>query len=329
MKQSPAKRATITDVAREAGVSLKTVSRVMNGVQTVDAKMREDVLAAAKQLGYRPHRGAAMMRSGRSYMVGMIIRDMTNPFYSTVAAGAADEAEEHRCLLITCSSEGSPERQEQLAEAVFAQRPAGLLVTPTRGTGGTIAAEVAMGTPVVAVDEYLDGLVVDSVSFDNRRAARGAVSTAVRMGRRRFAALSDSASLATMPLRVAGATEALKENGLAFGQGHVLTDIHTEPEARAAAARLLSVAEPPDAIFCANNVSAIGAAAEIHERGLDVAIVVFDEFPLSRTLPFPVVAVDHDDREMGRAAARLLFRRIAEPGRPIENVIIPTTLRTH
>ncbi|TRY18995.1 LacI family transcriptional regulator [Tessaracoccus rhinocerotis] len=327
--RTPPKRATITDVARDAGVSLKTVSRVMNGVPTVDARMREDVLAAAKRLGYRPHRGAATMRSGRSSMVGMIIRDMTNPFYSTVAAGAADEAEEHHCLLITCSSEGSPQRQAELAEAVFAQRPGGLLITPTRGTDATIAAEVAMGTPVVAVDERLDGLTVDTVSFDNHRAARGAVAAAIRMGRRRFAALSDSDALATMPLRVAGATEALTEGGLAFGQGHVLTGIHTEPEARAAAAQLLSVAEPPDAIFCANNVSAIGAAAEIHQRGLDVAIVVFDEFPLSRTLPFPVVAIDHDDREMGRAAARLLFRRVAEPSRPVENVVIPTTLRTH
>lgn len=323
------KRATITDVAREAGVSLKTVSRVMNGVQTVDRRMREDVLVAAKRLGYRPHRGAAMMRSGRSSTVGMIIRDMTNPFYSTVAAGAADEVEKHGCLLITCSSEGSPERQEQLAEAVFAQRPGGLLVTPTRGTGGTIAAEVAMGTPVVAIDETLDGLEVDSVTFDNHRAARNAVRAAIGLGRQRFAALSDSDALATMPLRLAGATEALTEAGLAFGPGQVITGVHTEPEARDATAQLLQVSEPPDAIFCANNVSAVGAAAEIHHRGLDVAVVVFDEFPLSRTLPFPVVAVDHDDREMGRAAARLLFRRIADPGREVENVIIPTTLRTH
>lgn len=326
---TPPKRATITDVARDAGVSLKTVSRVMNGVQSVDARMRDEVLAAAKRLGYRPHRGAAMMRSGRSSTVGMIIRDMTNPFYSTVAAGAADEAEEHSCLLITCSSEGSPEREEQLAEAVFAQRPGGLLITPTRGTGETIAAEVAMGTPVVAVDERLDGPAVDTVTFDNHRAARAAVAAAIDLGRRRFGALSDYESLATMPLRLAGATEALSGRGLGFGPGHVLTDIHTEPEARAAAAKLLSTAERPDAIFCANNVAAIGAAAEIHQRGLDVAIVVFDEFPLSRTLPFPVVAVDHDDREMGRAAARLLFRRIADPGRPVENVIIPTTLRMH
>lgn len=323
------KRATITDVARDAGVSLKTVSRVMNGVPTVDAKLRDEVLAAAKRLGYRPHRGAAMMRSGRSYMVGMIIRDMTNPFYSTVAAGAADEAEAHRCLLITCSSEGSPERQEQLAEAVFAQRPRGLLVTPTRGTSSNIGAEVAMGTPVVAVDEPLDGIAVDSVTFDNHRAASGAVAAAVQMGRRRFAVLSESESLATMPLRVAGATEALRESGLTLDPNRVLTGIHSEAEARVAAAQLLGVAEPPEAMFCANNVSAIGAAAEIHRRGLDVAIVVFDEFPLSRTLPFPVIAVDHDDREMGRAAARLLFRRIAEPTRPIETVIIPTTLRTH
>ena len=323
------KRATITDVAREAGVSLKTASRVMNGVPTVAPTMRDQVLGAAKRLGYRPHRGAAMMRSGRSDMVGMIIRDMTNPFYSTVAAGAADEAEEHSCLLITCSSEGSGERQEQLAEAVFDQRPRGLLITPTRGHSDIIATELALGTPVVAVDETLDGIEVDSVTFDNRGAAREAVAAAVAMGRRRFASLSDADSLSNMPVRVQGAREALAAGGLEFDPELMFKDLHTESQARAAAARVLGGAELPDAIFCANNVSAIGAAAEIHSRGLDVALVVFDEFPLSRTLPFPVIAVDHDDREMGRAAARLLFERISSPERPLQHLTVTTTLRTH
>lgn len=323
------RRATLTDVALEARVSIKTASRVINGIETVAPHMRDQVLAAASQLGYRPHRGAATMRSGTSDMVGMIIRDMSNQFYSSLAAGAADEAEVHGCLVITCSSEGSPAREAQLAEAVFSQRPRGLLITPTAVTAPLIRTEVSFGTPVVAIDEPLEGLDVDSVSFDNVRTTREAVRAAVSTGRQDFAILSDSLALRTMAPRIHGVQEALAGSGLAVRPGMAITDIHTESQARAATARILSSARPPDAIFCANNVSALGAAAEIHTSGLDVAIVAFDEFPLSHTQSSPVLVIEHDDRAMGAMAARLLFERLADPGRATRHIIVDTSLRIH
>ncbi|MGV8847199.1 LacI family DNA-binding transcriptional regulator [Tessaracoccus sp.] len=323
------RRATLTDVALEARVSIKTASRVINGIETVAPHMRDQVLAAASQLGYRKHRGAATMRSGTSDMVGMIIRDMSNHFYSSLAAGAADEAEVHGCLVITCSSEGSPEREAQLAEAVFSQRPRGLLITPTAVTAPLIRTEVSFGTPVVALDEPLEGLDVDSVSFDNLRTTREAVRAAVSTGRQDFAILSDSLALRTMAPRIHGVREALAGSGLEVRPGMAITDIHTEAQARAATARILSSARPPDAIFCANNVSALGAAAEIHTSGLDVAIVAFDEFPLSHTQSGPVLVIEHDDRAMGAMAARLLFERLADPGRATRHIIVDTSLRVH
>lgn len=323
------RRATLTDVARHARVSLKTASRVINRVDSVAPELREQVLSAAQELGYRPHRGAASMRSGTSDMVGMVIRDMCNDFYSTLAAGAADEAEQHGCLLITCSSEGSSEREEKLVEAVFAQRPRGLLMTPTARTAQLVAAEWAMGTPVVAVDEPLTDVEVDTVAFDNFGASREAVAAAVGLGRRRFAMLSDTVSIRTMAPRLAGAAAALSEAGLTAEPSRHAGDLHSVPEARAATARLLSGAEPPDALFCANNISALGAAAEIHVRGLDVAIVSFDDFPLSHTQNGPVLVIEHDSRDMGRRAARLVFERLADPTRPVQHVTIPTTLRVH
>lgn len=320
------KRATLTDVAREAGVSLKTASRVLNGVPSVADELRERVLAAAQGLSYRPHRGAATMRSGTSDMVGMVIRDMANIFYSRLAAGVADEAGRHGCLVITCSSEGLSEREEKLLEAVFSQRPRGLIITPTAQASPLMVAEAALGCPVVAVDEPLKGLDVDTVTFDNVRACREAVTAALDLGRSDFAILSDSDRIGTMEPRVRGARAALAERGLSPAPERTATDVHTVEQAREATVRLLSTDNPPDAIFCANNVSALGAAPEIHARGLDVAIVAFDDFPLSQTLPHPVVVVEHDDRAMGREAARLLFERIARPERPLHHVTIPTNL---
>lgn len=323
------RRATLTDVAHRARVSIKTASRVINGVESVAPELRDQVLSAAQQLGYRPHRGAATMRSGTSDMVGMVIRNMCNEFYSTMAAGAAEEAERHGCLLITVSSEGSSTREEKLVEAVFAQRPRGLLITPTPTTAALVRAEVAMGTPVVAVDEPLTGVEVDTVAFDNLDASRDAVSAAVELGRRRFAMLSDTPQIRTMVPRLEGADTALRAAGLTTESSWRVGGLHTVSEARAATAGLLSTDDPPDAIFCANNVSALGAAAEIHVRGLDVALVAFDDFPLSHTQNYPVLIIEHDDREMGRTAARLLFERLADPQRPIQQVVIPTTLRIH
>lgn len=323
------RRATLTDVAKDAGVSLKTASRVINGIETVAPHMTAQVLEAATRLGYRPHRGAATMRSGTSDMVGMIIRDMSNDFYSALAAGAAEEAEKHGCLVITCSSEGSPEREAKLAEAVFSQRPRGLLITPTPTTASLIRTEIALGTPVVSIDEPLDDLNVDSVSFDNLNASRDAVTAAIALGRRDFAVLSDSAALRTMKPRVRGVREALAGSNLRVRPHLAVKDIHTESQARAAAARILAMPEPPDAIFCANNVGALGAAAEIHNSGLDVALVAFDDFPLSHTQGGPVLVVEHDDRAMGAMAARLLFERLADPTLVARHVTVETTLRIH
>ncbi|GAA4889369.1 LacI family DNA-binding transcriptional regulator [Tessaracoccus lubricantis] len=323
------RRATLTDVADAAQVSLKTASRVINGVATVHPELRDRVLEAASMLAYRPHRGAATMRSGTSDMVGMVIRDMANIFYSRVAAGAADVAGEQECLVITCSSEGVADQEAKLLEAVFAQRPRGLLITPTATPQPLILAEMALGCAVVAIDEPLVGLDVDSVSFDNYGASREALGAALELGRNRFAILSDTDRLATMPPRIQGAKDALAERGLGVLPEMEIRTAHTDEQAHEAIVGLLSLAEPPDAVFCANNISALAAASEVRARGLDVAIVAFDNFPLSHTLPQPVVLVEHDDREMGRAAARLLFERLTDPGRETHHLTMRTQVRRY
>lgn len=325
---STQKRATLTDVAELAQVSLKTASRVINEIPTVTPELRDRVLEATRALGYRPHRGAAAMRSGTSDMVGMIIRDMANSFYSHVAAGAAEVAGEHGCLTIMCSSEGSAEGEQRLLEAVFAHRPRGLIISPSSPASPLMLAEATMGCAIVAVDEPLVGLEVDTVSFNNYADSYRAVAAALDLGRERFAILSDTDHLATMPARVHGAREALASRGLHVRPQLTARDVHTVEDAHKAARMMLQLDEPPDVFFCANNVASVGAASEIHSSGLDVAIVAFDAFPLSHTLPNPVIVVEHDDREMGRMAARLLFDRLSDPVRPFQQLIVPTTL-TH
>lgn len=321
------RRSTLTDVAHAAGVSLKTASRVLNGVDTVAEPLRDRVQAAAIQLDYRPNRAAAMMRSGRSGMIGMLMRDLSNQFYSTLAAGAADVAEAHGRLLITSSSEGSLARQAKLLDAVLAQRPEGLLITPAPGHDPLLARE-SISVPMVSVDERPAGVDMDSVTFDNRGGAARGVAAAADLDRRRFAIISHGHQLGTMPARIDGARTALAERGLPVADNLVIDDADSVPVARRVTEGLLDLASPPDVIFCANNVVAIGAAEVITRRQADVAIVSFDDFAFSGALTIPVVIVDHDTRSMGRAAAELLFSRIEHPERPVEHLIIPTTVRT-
>lgn len=323
------RRATLSDVAAAAEVSIKTASRVINGVETVAPALRDRVREAVETLGYRPHRGAAAIRSGTSDMIGMVIRDMANSFYSMLAAGVGDITGQRGCLLITCSSEGDPVQEKKLAEAVFSHRPRGVLITPTLEPQPLIAAEVRLGTPVVAIDEPISGLKVDTVSFANYDATIEAVNVAIELGRTRFAILSDTDRLGTMPKRVEGAKHALSLRGLHVEPEMELRTAHTVEQATQLIGSILSLPKPPDAVFCANNVSALAAASVIHATGLDVAVVAFDRFPMSHALSQPVIVVEHDDREMGREAARLLFRRIDNPYADIRSVTIGTTIRRY
>ncbi len=321
------RRATLNDVAREAGVSIKTASRVLSGVETVNQTLRDKVQRAAAGLDYRPNRAAAMMRSGRSDMVGMIIRDLSNPFYSTLAAGVGDIAERHGRLLITCSSEGTPHRQSSLIEAVMSQRPVGLIITPTTGTDRQLISEADRRTPIVAVDELPTGIDIDTVTFDNSRGSRSGVATAVKLGRRNFVTISAGPQLTTMGPRVAGAAEALSAAGLPVRPTVDVIGPNTTDTARTAAYSVLDGPERPDAIFCTNNVVALGVAEAIVERQADVAIVSFDDFSLSSTMPVPVIVIDHDTRQMGRAAATLLFARLDDPQLAPQHLRIATSIR--
>lgn len=322
------RRPTLTDVAARSGVSLKTVSRVINGVETVSPELAARVHAAVEALGYRHNRMAAMLRSGRSEMIGVIIRDMTNPFYSSLAAGAADVAEQHRTLVFTAASDGDPAREQALLEQMLDRRVDGVILTPADSPNPTLKGEAA-GTPMVAVDVSAQGVDLDLVAFDNVADTRRAMTAAIEAGHRRFAMILDSYELRTMEARAAGAHEALAAAGLELDPELVRPGHHTIEAAARVAAELLDRADPPDAVFCANNIAALGVASEIRRRRARTAIVAFDDFPLSSTLPNPVFCVVHDPRQMGATAARLLFDRIADPDREVRRETMPTTLTIH
>ena len=316
----------MVDVARAAGVSLKTVSRVVNDVPTVHPDLTERVLAAATQLGFRRNHIARTLRAGRSTAtIGLLIEDLANPFYSAIAAEVSATARGHETALITASSEEDPTAARDLLLDLCQRRVDGLIVVPAGYDHAFLRPEVEMGTPVVFLDRPAGGLLADTVLLDNRGGAREAVDHLLAEGHHRIGVLLDSADIYTTGERALGARDAL---GDAYDKSLVRYGAHDPALAAAAASELLDTADPPTAFFCANNRVTVGALGEIWRRRVDVAIAGFDDLELADLMPRPLTLVSYDTRSLARTAADALFRRIAGDTSPPATFTIPTRLST-
>jgi LacI family transcriptional regulator len=324
---APPRRPTMVDVAREAGVSIKTVSRVINNAPHVHPEMADRVLAAASALGFRRNGIAHTLRSGRpTATIGMVIEDIANPFYSTVAAAAAEVAREHDTLLITASSEEDPERERQLLADLCSRRVDGLLVVPAGFDHAFLRLEVQMGMSVVFLDRPAGGLVADTVLLDNSGGARAGVQRLIAQGHRRIAVLLDSMAVYTMRERLAGAQEALAAARLPYDTSLIRDGVRDPQTAARTTGELLDLADPPTAFFSTNNRISVGIVQELWRRGSDAALVGFDDFELSHLMPRPLTVIAYDAREVGRHAARLLFRRIDGDRSWPSTTVLPTRL---
>jgi LacI family transcriptional regulator len=301
----------MNDVARAAGVSLKTVSRVVNGEITVAPALVARVRAAVATLGYRPHIGASMLRRNdpRTQTIGLLVEDVGNPFSAVLHRAVEDEARPRGVHVLTGSLDENPDRERDLARA-FARRLAdGLILAPAGPDQSYLATELPPGTPVVFVDRPATGFAGDSVQATNLAGATGAVRHLIAYGHRRIAFLGDLARIPTARSRRQGYLAAVAEAGL---RPHVLYEATGSPAAEAATLRLLEGPDPPTALFTSQNLITIGAVRALRRLGRhrDVALVGFDDFPLADLLEPAITVVAQDPAAMGRTAARALFERI-------------------
>ncbi|MER7894488.1 LacI family DNA-binding transcriptional regulator [Micromonospora sp. NPDC094482] len=318
----------MVDVAARAGVSLKTVSRVVNNAPYVQRELAERVLAAATELGFRRNHLASSLRSGRTTAtIGLLIEDIANPFYATIAGAAAEVARQHDTMLIIASSEEEPERERELLSDLCARRVDGLLVVPAGDDHSFLRAEVELGIPVVFLDRPAGGLPADTVLLDNRGGARSGVARLIEAGHRRVAILFDSTSVYTMRERLAGAREALAAAGATADDDRLIRGGVRDPETAArVVGELLDQPDPPTAFFSLNNRITLGAVEELHRRGSDAALLGFDDFDVARLLPYPLTVIAYDTRKLARTAAELLFGRIEGDRCAPRSLLIPTEL---
>jgi LacI family transcriptional regulator len=318
-------RPTMNDVARTAGVSLKTVSRVVNGETTVAPDLAARVRAAVETLNYRPHLGASMLRRNdrRTRTIGVLLEDVGNPFSSTLHRAIEDEARLHDVHVLTGSLDEDPERERELARA-FTQRQAdGLIIAPVGGDQGHLRS--VSDIPVVFVDRRGSGFTGDAVLATNVSGSRDAVRHLVAQGHRRIAYLGDRTESATGRERHRGCLAALSASGLEpFAVRHLRHSSYAE----SATLALFDRPETPTALFTSQNLITIGAFRALRRLHLhrSVALVGFDDFPLADLLEPAVTVVAQDTITMGRTAARALVERIEGMTGPPREFWIPTVL---
>jgi LacI family transcriptional regulator len=318
------------EVAREAGVSLKTVSRVVNSESGVGPATAARVTDAIAVLGYRRNEIARSLRPGQaSATVGLVIGDAANPFYSAIARAVEEVARRHRHLLITASSEDDPEREREIVHALTRHRVDGLLIVPAGRGGGQryLQTELRLGTPIVFVDRPPIGVEADAILIDNVGGARRAVEHLLAHGHRRIGVVGDAPSFSTVQERLEGYRRALTAAGIPFDERLVRLSPHDAAEAESVASALLREPGAVTAIFATNNRMVVGVVRALRTHRRDrVALVGFDDFELADMLATPVTVVRHDTSEMGRLAAELLFARLAGDEMPPKRVVLPTVL---
>lgn len=322
---------TMKDVAEYAGVSMATVSRVVNNDPNVAHKLRARVLEAVRILGYHPNRAARRLRGSPGDVLGLLISDMQNPFFISVLAGVEEMAYANRMSVLLCNTGEDSARQEMYLNVMLAERVAGLIFVPTPSTTArSLTSVIEAGVPLILLDRRIEGLETDLLTVDNMRGAYAAVKHLIDLGYTQIATIAGSAALSTGRERQQGYRDALNAAGLEVDEALLkVGDSQRESGYRLARELLLS-AQPPRAIFVANNLMTMGALQAIRELGFripeDLALVGFDDMPWSGELCPPLTAVSQPTYELGREAVHLLLRRLAEPDAPFRTLTLQTRL---
>lgn len=318
-------RATLADVARLAGVSAKTVSRVMAGSVNVAPETRQEVLAAARRLRFRPNDIASSLRRGSvTTSVGFVIGDLTNPFYFSVAAGIERELAAQGLIMILAATDDDPGTEERVVGTLLKQRVRALIMVPIADDQSYLDGERQLGTPLVFVDRPPHNLAGDTVTLDNQEGMAAAVRSLTSIGHRKIAFVCRPGGLYTHQQRLAGYRQALREVGVIETTPWERMEDLDGPTEEESVRELIALAAPPTAIIAGNNKASAGALRALGDRRDDFAFIGFDDFDFADTAGLTVVA--HDAVELGRQAARLALQRLGDPNGPIQTLRIPTQL---
>lgn len=324
--------ATIYEVAAKAGVSPATVSRVYNGI-AVSEVYAERVRQAAEELDFVPNRTARRLRRRSSEVIALVIPDIENPFFTALARGVEDRALEAGFSVVLCNSDEREDKETRYLQVALSEHMAGVILAPA-GDHPALDAMVERATPVVTVDRAARGYDLDTVVMDDVANGRVATERLYAKGHQLVACVTGPQTAVTAAQRAAGWREVFSSSSPHADATMYLrhTDYRVDG-GRAATEDLLALPEPPDAIFVANNLMAIGALQALDDAGVALDVVSLGEFPFGMRPRLHVDVISLPARRLGGAAAELLLRRIGGETGPAQRLVLaddaPATTPAH
>jgi LacI family transcriptional regulator len=307
---------TIRDVARLAGVSISTVSLSLNAPARVSAETRARVGAAVREVGYAANPIAQSLKRGRSRLIGMVVADITNPFFGSLLREIERCAAEADYLVVVSDTAARETNEKAILRQFASQRVAGIILSPCGRYGGAADHVARLGMPLVLFDHRLEGIASDYVGTDNVLAAAMLTEHLIRLGHRRIALIGGTAGLYTAEKRRAGYEATLRANRLPVDPGLVADGRYDGREGYAAAMRLLTRPEGrPTAILAASNVMVLGALQACNDLAIDcprqISLAGIDDVPWSAVIRPRITMAVQPVEEMARAASRMIMDRIA------------------
>ena len=321
---------TILQVAQKAGVSPTTVSHVINKTRFVSAETTERVMLAMDELGYRPNALARSLRRGETHTLGLILPDSANPFFAEMGRVIEIEAFQHGYSVVLCNTDDNAQKETVYAQVLSTKQVDGTIFVAAGEESDSVETLLHQGMPLILVDRLLPGISTDVVLIDNRQGGAQAARCLVSAGRRRISCISGPSYLTSSAGRLNGFLDELQKLGIDASQVAVERgDFHPESGYQAALS-LLGSADGPQAVFCCNDMMAIGLYRAAAELGLripeDVAVVGFDDINLSSYLNPPLTTISQPKQQIGRAVVELLLERINERSLPARRLVFETRL---
>jgi LacI family transcriptional regulator len=320
------------EIAERARVSLGTVSHVINGTAAVRDPLRQRVMQAIRDMSFQPSQLARGLRRNSTNMLGMVIPDITNPFFPAVVRGVEDVAYKCSYRVVLCNTDNDPAKEQSYLDELRSYRPAGLLVIPAAGSN--LSAELGpagASGPVICIDRCPADWKGDAVLVANEEGAYEATEYLFRMGHRRVATITGPLHLTNAIGRLAGFQRALSEHGIRLAPEYIQEGEFDRSSGHRIGFRLLNMLPRPTAIFAANDLMALGLLVAARELGIrcpeDLSIIGFDNLDFAALTNPELSSVHQSGYQLGATAARLLVERIGGKRGHAERVVLPTELK--
>ncbi len=330
MATYPDRSITIKEVAIHACVSVATVSAVMNKNKYVSPELALRVRESIAALGYKRNSFARGLKTRVSYSIGLIVPDITNPFFTNIARGAEDVANAHNYSLILGNTDEDPEKEKKYLQLLESKQADGLIIAVTARSHEYLQSLPIRHLALVSIDRSLFDLGIDTVMVDNRAGARTAVEHLIALGHRRIGLVTGIRGIAPTEERLLGYTEALEKHGIAVDPALIAVAYARVAGGERGAMQLLALKDRPTALFIMDGTMAIGALKTIAKSGLrcpeDIALACFDDFTWAAVMRPHLTVIDQPTYEIGQQSAHLLFERLQNQKRAPREIRLQTQL---